>query len=91
MTEAEFRTRMQLLGLEMSVTQSPFPRYAFYAVQVIRLRREDSPFPPEVLPDIIASALGCTDWGGTAEQARANVDWQGLYEDVCKKLQEDRP
>jgi len=78
MTEAEFKTRVLLLGLlvevEASVTPSHPPR-PYYDVLIMR--------PPG---GYIAAATAYAD---TAEQARANVDWQRLYDAVCRKLQEE--
>ena len=82
MTEDEFKTRMLLLGLEVTASQSEPPgvTYPYYGAQVIRAGK---------MRRMVASTMSYTDPSGNAAQARAELDWQGLYDKVCRNLRRD--
>ena len=81
MTEDEFKTRMLLLGLRTRVNYPrwPAPNHTYCVASVLR-QRSVGPSQEIIAVTVLAA---------TAEQARANVDWQALHEGVQHKLQEE--
>ena len=86
MTEDEFKTHMMGLGVEVVTEQAapnlPYPARIYYSVQLTELK-------PHARRREIIYAVRFAETGGTVEQAAAQLDWQGLYDKVCRKLQEE--
>ena len=81
MTEDEFRTRMQLLGLRTRVNYPhwPAPNHTYCVASVLR-QHSVGPAQGNVVVTVFAATVG---------RAAAQIDWQALHAEVCQALQEE--